>query len=302
MGWATIVPRGCGERVEGGLYAECGLGERGSPLESFLVDSPLPLPDGLDRRALANKAQVWEDPRTRVCHLVIWVGAEHYPFVADYVEEVRRYGASRRIGAMVDIERLTPGVSRMIMVHPLARVVNWADMAKPAECAKRVSGHAGALHGVEVLVAARPLLEAPRLTWEEKLARVQAMDTSELEELARSDMAGEALTLAPQRAEKPATADTGPCLSKCWELVPTKAGELVGRLDDGRALYTRTHASTTYTYEPTGEDLHARFEPGIFAALPLHGFALVRNRDGSLDERRASKLEASGMPWYAADK
>lgn len=296
MGWATIVPRGCGERVPDGIYAECGLGPNGRPLEDFLVDSPLPLPDGLDRRALANKAQVWEDPRTGIYHLVIWVGAEHYPYVADYVEEVRRYGASRRVGSMVDLSRLTPGVSRMIMVHPLARVVNWADISKPAECAKDIAGHDDAV------TLFRPVDFAPALTWEEKLARVHGLDTSELEELARRDMAGETVTMAPIGARVLATPDAGPCLFKAWELIPAAAGERVGEMDGGRQLYTRTHASTTYTYEPTGEDTGASFEPGIFAALPLHGFALVKNRDGSLDERRAAKLDGSGMPWYAAAK
>jgi hypothetical protein len=313
MGWATIVERGCGQRVASGIYAECGLGRGGRPLEDFLVDSPLPLPDGLDRRGLANKAQVWEDPRSGVSHLVIWIGAEHYPYVADYVEEVRRYGASRRVGSMVDVSKLTPGASRMILVHPLARVVNWADMAKPADCDKRVPGHAGMLRGAEVLVAARHLLEdgrtvdaapPPPLTWEEKLARVASMATEDLEELARRDAAGEAVTLeaAPPPAPVHHVDDAGPCLFKTWELIPPAAGEYVMDEDGGRKLYTRTLASTTYAYAPTGEDRHASFEPGIFAALPLHGFALIRDRDGTMDERRASKLDASGMPWYAADK
>jgi hypothetical protein len=305
MGWATIVERGCGQRVASGIYAECGLGRGGRALEDFLVDSPLPLPDGLDMRALANKAQVWADPRTGLAHLVIWIGAEHYPYVADYVEEVRRYGASRRISSAVDLSKLTPGASRMILAHPLARVVNWADMAKPRDCDKRIPGHAGPVEGVPLaLEDGRTVDAAPPapLTWEEKLARVASMPTETLEELARRDAAGEAVTLAPPAPAVHHVDDAGPCLFKTWELIPAAAGDYVMDEDDGRPLHTRTLASTTYAYTPTGEDRHARFEPGIFAALPLHGFALIRHRDGTTDERRAGKLDASGMPWYAADK
>jgi hypothetical protein len=49
---AIAEPRGCGDREEGGVYAECGPSPYGSPLEHFLFDPPLPLPDGLD---LVNK-------------------------------------------------------------------------------------------------------------------------------------------------------------------------------------------------------------------------------------------------------
>ena len=53
---ADPVPRGCGEREPGGVYAECGLSPRGRPLEEFLFDPPLPIPEGLD---LINKPQLW---------------------------------------------------------------------------------------------------------------------------------------------------------------------------------------------------------------------------------------------------
>ena len=49
---AIPVERGCGEREPGGVYAECGLSPYGSPLEHFLIDPPMPLPEGVD---LINK-------------------------------------------------------------------------------------------------------------------------------------------------------------------------------------------------------------------------------------------------------
>ncbi len=44
--------RGCGDREPGGVYAESGLSRYGRPIEHFLFDPPLPVPDGLD---LVNK-------------------------------------------------------------------------------------------------------------------------------------------------------------------------------------------------------------------------------------------------------
>ena len=72
---ADPVERGCGEREQGGVYAETGLSRYGTPLEYFLIDPPQPLPVGLD---LINKPQLWEDPATGITHLLIWIGGEHY--------------------------------------------------------------------------------------------------------------------------------------------------------------------------------------------------------------------------------
>src|SRR5690242_4902011 len=121
---AIAEPRGCGDREEGGVYAESGLSSLGSPLEHFLFDPPVPLPDGLD---LINKPQLWQradplsgepvvDPETKipVSDLLIWVGAEHYPEAVDFIEETRRMGASRRLNPNLDLSKLTRR-SRMLL-------------------------------------------------------------------------------------------------------------------------------------------------------------------------------------------
>src|SRR5690349_2687008 len=84
---AAVVLRGCGERTPGGVYIECGLSPVGRPFEDFLIDPPLSLPPGLGVEALANKPQFWIDSTTYTVHLVIWIGAEHYPYLADFIEE-----------------------------------------------------------------------------------------------------------------------------------------------------------------------------------------------------------------------
>ena len=142
---AIAEPRGCGEREEGGVYAESGIGIGGSPLEHFLFDPPLPLPEGVD---LVNKPQLWlrvdpssgepvldRESQKPIYDLLIWVGAEHYPHATDYIEETRRLGASRRLNPQMDLTKLTRR-SRMLLAHPHALIASWRDLLPPARCQK----------------------------------------------------------------------------------------------------------------------------------------------------------------------
>jgi len=132
--------RGCGDREPGGVYVESGLSPYGRPLEHFLFDPPLPLPAGVD---LVNKPCLWQrvDPETQepvldletgrpVYDLLIHIGAEHYEYAPDYVEESRRLGASRRLNANLDLSLLTRR-SHMLLAHPKAIIVPWRDLTLP---------------------------------------------------------------------------------------------------------------------------------------------------------------------------
>ena len=146
--WKAVpVPRGCGER-QAGVYAECGVGPHGHPLERFLLDPPVPVPLELD---LVNKAQLW--PRSLangelardgegnpIYDLLIYIGAEHYPYAPDYLEETRRYGVSRRLNPNLDLSLLTI-LSRMLLAHPKAIPLNWRELCPPKECRKHLSRH-----------------------------------------------------------------------------------------------------------------------------------------------------------------
>lgn len=110
---AATGSRGCGRRVAGGLYVCTALSSDGSPLEDFLIDPVMEVPLAPFRAPITIE-------RNGIKHLMVWVGESHYPSPADYVEETRRKGASRRIPMGFDLSGLTPGQSRMIMVHPKA--------------------------------------------------------------------------------------------------------------------------------------------------------------------------------------
>jgi hypothetical protein len=115
-GTSTGGSRGCGSRKQGGVYLCTGLSEDGSPVEDFLIDPVRPFLGEPFRAPISL-----EDPtQPGLFHAVIWVGAEFYPSLVDFVEEVKAKGASRRIPSGFDFSKLTPGASRMIFVHPKA--------------------------------------------------------------------------------------------------------------------------------------------------------------------------------------
>lgn len=295
---ADPVSRGCGEREPGGVYCECGLSSRGRPLEEFLIDPPLPVPDGLD---LVNKPQLWQrtlpsgeaaldaegDP---IFDLLIWVGEEHYPYCSDFIEEVKQFGASRRLNPNLDLSLLSRS-SRMILAHPYARNTAWQTQGPPEICRKDIPGHATSTSDIDGEGEDTLLMQLMRLA-------ASGSDT----ESSPADV--------PQN---------GPCLFKVWELIPREAAQTVLELEEletgdqasnahNAPLCLRAIGSTVYPYRPTGESADG-LVPGIFAALPITGFAFIRFDDGSVNERAKEKvlagLESHGhlaIPFYETDR
>lgn len=138
---AIPVPRGCGERKRGGVYAECGLSPFGSPLEAFVIDPPTPI----DAAALGVSpvgVSLLPDPASGAVHVLDWVGEAFYPNVADVLEEVRRFGLSRRLPRTLDFARLD-GRSRILLLHARALLREpapyLADRRRP--CPKALPEH-----------------------------------------------------------------------------------------------------------------------------------------------------------------
>ncbi len=305
---ADPVPRGCGDREQGGVYAESGLSPWGRPLEEFLIDPPLPIPDGLD---LVNKPQLWQrmlpagEPALDkeglpIYDLLIWVGQEHYPYVPDYLEEVLRYGASRRLNPNLDLSLLSRS-SRMLLAHAHALNTAWQMQRPPQVCKKAVPGHDAAL-----------------IVSDDEDEGAQG---ETVEEAIRSSLVHPAGTstrsLLPALPQK--TPQTGPCLFKLWDLIPREVAQTVIDISDGEAggqqsgeeslpFCLREIGSTIYQYHPTGESADGLL-PGFFAALPITGFALIRYADGSVNDRAKEKILAglevhgsSALPVYETDR
>lgn len=128
------VKRGCGYRKAGGIYLTCPLSRYGMPLEHFLIDPPIHEVD-VDGEMVPIK-EAWrlssvgvtimqipaltpDTPETY--HVVDIIGAEYYPNAADFLEEVRNFGLSRRISKNADFHKLTRG-SRIVVAHPAGHI------------------------------------------------------------------------------------------------------------------------------------------------------------------------------------
>jgi hypothetical protein len=301
---ADPVERGCGDREPGGVYAESGLSPHGRPLEEFLLDPPLAVPDGLD---LINKPRLWQrtfpsgEPvsdaeEQPVYDILMWVGAEFYPYCPDFIEEVRRYGASRRLNPNLDLSLLSRS-SRMILVHPRARNLAWQTQIPSEVCHKNMPGHAVALTSTDEQISADEREDDERASTQVPL------------------LVGQEYAHGPQ---------AGPCLFKLWELMPLEVAQTViaGSTPDDvegedgaehrchlvRPLCLRAIGSTMYQYRPTGESAEG-LVPGIFATLPVTGVALIRFADGSVNQRAQENVEAGlkahgeqALPWYESDR
>jgi hypothetical protein len=113
--------RGCGTRHRGGIYAGSELSAFGLPIEYFIVDPPQPI-DDLALTPIGVKLI----ERDGVTHVFDWIGSQHYQNVADFIEETRRFGLSRRLPKTLDFSRLTPR-SRIVLVHARAIIKNCGE-------------------------------------------------------------------------------------------------------------------------------------------------------------------------------
>ena len=125
------VERGCGTRVVGGIYAESGMSPWGKPIGWFLCDPPRPL-NGL--RLPARGVTLFADEHGTY-HIWDMIGGEHYPHVADWVEETRRFGVSRRLPRTLDFSKLTAD-SQLIACHARAYFRRWDVGLTGLQCVK----------------------------------------------------------------------------------------------------------------------------------------------------------------------
>ena len=119
--------RACGQRVPGGVYAETRLGEEGLPLEHYLLCPPKPI--DLDAWGL-TPVGVQLISFQGHNHVFDVVGRRYYPYVTDFVEEIRRKGASRRLTRNFEFAKLTEG-SLMVLIHARAVIQNYPLYPQP---------------------------------------------------------------------------------------------------------------------------------------------------------------------------
>jgi hypothetical protein len=112
----TVPQRGCGARKAGGVYLCTETSSNGVPVEHFVFDPPRPFEYEPFRAPI-----LFPDPHVEgLNHVLIWIGEEFYPSPLDFIEELKQCGVSRRIPNEFQYDKLTPGSSKMMFVHPRA--------------------------------------------------------------------------------------------------------------------------------------------------------------------------------------
>jgi len=131
---STPAARGCGKRKAGGVYIDMGLVPAGTPgarpVDDFLIDPPVRVSDQMRDDLGVKPVGVTLVDMNGVTHVIDWVGESFYPNVADYVEEVKHLGLSRRCELAADeYARLTRD-SQIILVHPRAWIDQFAALSE----------------------------------------------------------------------------------------------------------------------------------------------------------------------------
>ena len=125
--------RGCGKRKAGGVYICTKLSPHGVPLEEFIIDPPESYGGEKFRVPIILE-------KNGMNHLLFWVGKEFYPYPSDFIEEVRRFGASKRVPVEFPIQKLSVG-SLMFFMHPLAIIKDHKVLPPPPRCPKHLKSH-----------------------------------------------------------------------------------------------------------------------------------------------------------------
>ena len=114
--YAEPIERLCGSsREKGGTYLELGFSEHGKTIEKFLF---CPNEKFDQEKFNLSPRGVTLIKVDGVFHVLDWIGAIYYPNVADFLEEIRRFGLSRRLElSEKDYAKLTPE-SRLVCIHP----------------------------------------------------------------------------------------------------------------------------------------------------------------------------------------
>ncbi|ASN83208.1 hypothetical protein [Deinococcus ficus] len=113
--------RQCGSgRTAGSIYVEAGQPCGGIPVEQFLTDAPWSVdPDQIHITPMG----VTLLEKDGVTHILDWVGSEHYEYPADFIEEARRMGVSRKIPVGTNLSGITPQ-STIMLLHKRGSVRN----------------------------------------------------------------------------------------------------------------------------------------------------------------------------------
>ncbi len=252
----SAIRRGCGYRVEHGLYACVPTGADGVSIEDFILDPPLPWTQGHFRGPRLYERQ------SGVTDMILWIGQEHYPYVSDFIEEARQHGISRRVPITRELtyDMLSHRDSRILLVHPRA-----------------------IYNGTYTLESTMEDEDEPAIVRPHEVRK----DRREGLPFFYKNSSNSRDCDHPLCRTK---SDTY-CAFAGWELSTTDSVKGVHEVSDHEGYKRVTTPSVEYLVRSTVsvEGTDKDWRPGIFAAFPLSHFEYV-NSEGGLSARAATTL------------
>lgn len=133
--------RACGTRVQDGIYIEVPTRPYGRPLGDFLVDPPTNIADWkISSRGMHFFQRPDDQTGEMVYHLLDVVGRKYYPNVADFIEEAKVLGISRRVQSTINFAKLDPIKSRLLIAHRKGYMHHLEDY-HPWKCPHKLEHH-----------------------------------------------------------------------------------------------------------------------------------------------------------------
>lgn len=247
------------------------------PVDYFLTDPPHRIDAELEARlGLGNiGVKLIEQPDRDGNPSGIWnvwdiVGKEtHYPNVADFIQETRSMGISRRIESGASFELLT-AQSRLILLHRKAWIDNYHD-------------YYGALN-----------LENTELRNQGKEAMASDVGCPRRTLLERNLFSGDPHSVDPEQNA------TDMCLGIVFDDVD--GGETL--YDPGLKSRTvrRTIGDTTYLARHRPDGVTPEYGLAIFARFPIAQIDVIRDLSNGVHHERIAKARTSKLPVFLEDE
>lgn len=120
---------GCGLRVKGGTYLVSDMQKylEKYPFTYFLFDPPIVINPAEWGVAPIGVSYIFNDG---YWHILDWVGESHYPNPSDILEEAFLHNGSALVPLENEMEKLTPGKSRRLLIHAKGYVTNSSIIKK----------------------------------------------------------------------------------------------------------------------------------------------------------------------------
>jgi hypothetical protein len=276
------------------------MGPGGRPVEDFLFCPPTRLEELAKWTGELAHLGVKLVQVGSVWHIFDWVGSQHYPNVADFVEEVRRFGLSRRLPKTLDFSKLT-AESRIFLVHDRAWVQPFDAYA---------ANWQGGLQGGLLPYKMCP---KPEENPEHDLLRHNTQRLTEADIVkgggvvtmggSVSVIIAEAKRVQADRVDWHESTPASMCAGVWWEDVAggerlthyqDPAGNVIP-VDPGSRMVVRAMPSFSYSAVCRPDGVEPAYKPAYFASFPMTRLVVIRAADGS-HESTAEKAAQAEIP------